>query len=312
MDEGSVLQKVLVTGGAGFIGSHTVDALLARGCQVKVLDNLSSGKLSNLPESHPGLEFVQGDIRDADLVDRICENVDAVLHLAAQVSVQSSIEQPVLSSEINVRGFLNVLDAARRQGIKRLVYASSAAVYGMPSELPLSESAKTRPMSPYGLEKLINDQYAALYAELYGMACMGMRYFNVFGPRQDPRSPYAGVISKFNDCARAGSALKVFGDGLQTRDFVYVGDIAASNVAALYSDLPGTCNIGTGRSVTLLQMIDALGEVVGRTLPVEHYPERSGDIRDSCAVVERMQRALGVTAQVSLVDGLRRLWLQAG
>ena len=306
------MQKILVTGGAGFIGSHTVDALLKKGCQVRVLDNLSSGKKANLPEKHPCLEFVQGDIRDIDTVESACKDVDAVLHLAAQVSVQSSIEHPVLSGEINVRGFLNVMDAARRAGIKRVVYASSAAVYGMPSELPLSESAMTRPMSPYGLEKLINDQYASLFGELYGMNCLGMRYFNVFGPRQDPRSPYAGVISKFNDCARAGSSLKVFGDGLQTRDFVYVGDVAASNVAALFSSLPGTCNIGTGRSVTLLQMIDALSEVVGRTLSVEHLPERSGDIRDSCAVVERMQGALGVTAQISLVDGLRRLWQQAG
>ena len=306
------MQKVLVTGGAGFIGSHTVDTLLAKGCQVRVLDNLSSGKLSNLPDGHAGLEFLQGDIRDAEAVDRACLNVDAVLHLAAQVSVQSSIEQPVLSGDINVHGFLNVLDAARRSGIKRVVYASSAAVYGVPSELPLTESAMTRPMSPYGLEKLINDQYAALFAELYGVACLGMRDFNGFGPRQDPRSPYAGVISKFNECARAEATLKVFGDGLQTRDFVYVGDVATSNVAALLSSLSGTCNIGTGRSVTLLDMIAALGEVVGRKLPVEHLPERSGDIRDSCAVVERMQSALGVTAQVSLVDGLRRLWLQAG
>lgn len=305
------MQKILVTGGAGFIGSHTVDALLAKGCQVRVLDNLSSGKLANLPESHSRLEFVQGDIRDIDTVERVCKGIDAVLHLAAQVSVQSSIEQPVLSGEINIRGFLNVLDTARRAGIKRVVYASSAAVYGMPSELPLTEAAMTRPMSPYGLEKLINDQYAALFAELYDMTCLGMRYFNVFGPRQDPRSPYAGVISKFNDCARSGSSLKVFGDGLQTRDFVYVGDVAASNVAALICSLPGTCNIGTGRSVTLLQMIDALSEVVGHTLPVEHLPERSGDIRDSCAVVERMQRTLGVTAQVSLVEGLRKLWLEA-
>lgn len=305
------MQKILVTGGAGFIGSHTVDALLAKGCQVRVLDNLSSGKMVNLPEKHPCLEFVQGDIRDIETVESVCEGVDAVLHLAAQVSVQSSIEQPVLSGEINVRGFLNVMDAARRAGIRRVVYASSAAVYGMPSELPLTELAMTRPMSPYGLEKLINDQYAALFGELYGMNCLGMRYFNVFGPRQDPRSPYAGVISKFNDCARAGVSLKVFGDGLQTRDFVYVGDVAASNVAALFSGVPGTCNIGTGRSVTLLQMIDALSEVVGRTLPVEHLPERSGDIRDSCAVVERMQRLLSVTAQVSLVEGLRKLWLQA-
>lgn len=303
------MQSILVTGGAGFIGSHTVDALLAKGFRVRVFDNLSSGKLSNLPQ-HAALEFVDGDIRDAQAVSSAMANIGAVLHLAAQVSVQSSIEQPVASSEINVRGFLNVLDAARQAGIKRVVYASSAAVYGLPSELPLREVALTRPMSPYGLEKLINDQYAALYDELYGMTCLGMRYFNVYGPRQDPKSPYAGVISKFNDAARADQALKVFGDGLQTRDFVYVGDVAQSNLAALGSDLQGVCNIGTGRSVTLLQMIDALREVVNELLPVEHMPERSGDIRDSCAVVEKMNQSLKVMAQVPLVEGLRRLWLQ--
>ena len=298
-----------MTGGAGFIGSHTVDALLVKGFRVRVFDNLSSGKLSNLPQ-HAALEFVEGDIRDTQAVSSAMPNIGAVLHLAAQVSVQSSIEQPVASSEINVRGFLNVLDAARQAGIKRVVYASSAAVYGLPSELPLREAALTRPMSPYGLEKLINDQYAALYDELYGMTCLGMRYFNVYGPRQDPKSPYAGVISKFNDAARADQALKVFGDGLQTRDFVYVGDVAQSNVAALGSDLQGVCNIGTGRRVTLLQMIDALREVVNEPLPVEHMPERSGDIRDSCAVVEKMNQSLKVMAQVPLVEGLRRLWLQ--
>lgn len=303
------MQSILVTGGAGFIGSHTVDALLAKGFRVRVFDNLSSGKLCNLPQ-HTALEFVEGDIRDSLAVNSAMADIGAVLHLAAQVSVQSSIEQPVASSEINVRGFLNVLDAARQAGIKRVVYASSAAVYGLPSELPLREVALTRPMSPYGLEKLINDQYAALYDELYGMTCLGMRYFNVYGPRQDPKSPYAGVISKFNDAVRAKQTLKVFGDGLQTRDFVYVGDVAQSNVAALGSDLQGTCNIGTGRSVTLLQMIDALGEVVGERLPVEHMPERSGDIRDSCAVVEKMNQSLKVKAQVPLVDGLLRLWQQ--
>lgn len=303
------MQSILVTGGAGFIGSHTVDALLAKGFRVRVFDNLSSGKRSNLPE-HAALEFIEGDIRDPAAVRLAMSNINAVLHLAAQVSVQSSIEQPVESSEINVRGFLNVLDAARQTGIKRVVYASSAAVYGLPSELPLREVALTRPMSPYGLEKLINDQYAALYDALYGMTCLGMRYFNVYGPRQDPKSPYAGVISKFNDAARANQGLKVFGDGLQTRDFVYVGDVAQSNVAALAGDLQGVCNIGTGRSVTLLQMIDALREVVGGRLPVEHMPERSGDIRDSCAVVGKMNQSLKITAQVSLVDGLRSLWLQ--
>lgn len=301
------MQKILVTGGAGFIGSHSVEALLNEGFAVRVLDNLSSGRLDNLP-SHPALEFIQADIRDVDAVAAAVDGVAAILHLAAQVSVQTSIEKPVDSADINIRGFLNVLDAGRNAGVNRFVYASSAAVYGMPLELPLGEAARTAPMSPYGLEKLINDQYAALYRELYGTSCLGMRFFNVYGPRQDPASPYAGVISKFNDAARAGSVLKIFGDGLQTRDFVYVGDVARANVAALRRPLQGVCNIGTGRSVTLLQMVDALREVTGKPLPVEHYPARGGDIRDSAALVGRMHDELDVRANVSLVDGLGRLW----
>ena len=301
------MQKILVTGGAGFIGSHTVDALLQAGCAVTVLDNLSSGRRDNLP-GHHALQFVNADIRDAAAVAAAVQGMDAVLHLAAQVAVQTSIEQPVESSDINVRGFLNVLDASRNAGVKRFVYASSAAVYGIPAELPLNEQATTAPLSPYGLEKLINDQYAALYRALYGTSALGMRYFNVYGPRQDPRSPYAGVISKFNDGARSGGGLKIFGDGLQTRDFIYVGDVARANVAALAGELQGVCNIGTGRSVTLIQMVEALREVTGQPLPIEHFPAREGDIRDSCARVERMNRQLRITAEIGLVDGLGRLW----
>ncbi|WP_137936342.1 NAD-dependent epimerase/dehydratase family protein [Chitinivorax sp. B] len=297
---------ILVTGGAGFIGSHSVDALLAAGFQVRVLDNLSSGKLSNLPQ-HAALTFIQGDISDVDVVDRAMSGATAVLNLAAQVSVQASIEAPAFSAQSNITGFINIIESARRHGVQRLVYASSAAVYGSPAYLPLDEQAPTCPMSPYGLEKLINDQYAALYRELHGFSSLGMRYFNVYGPRQDPRSPYAGVISKFIDRLKQNQPLSVFGDGLQTRDFVFVKDVARANVAALQSPLQGVCNIGTGHCVTLLQMVDALAAVAGKQLQVAHLPARDGDIRESATYVSRMNDELSVRAAVSLPDGLAAL-----
>jgi UDP-glucose 4-epimerase len=298
--------KVLVIGGAGFIGSHTVDALLARGFGVRVLDNFSSGKEENLPACS-SLEVQRGDIRNAEDVQRAMRDVTHVLHLAAQVSVQASVEDPVNSCASNIMGFVNVLDAARRAGVRRFVYASSAAVYGVPQVLPLSEAAPVRPLSPYGLEKYINDQYAAMYRELFGMNCLGMRYFNVYGPRQDPRSPYAGVISKFIDCVSQGVALRVHGDGLQTRDFVYVEDVAQANLRALESDLDGVCNIGTGQTVTLMKLIETIGVIAGCELAVIHEPPREGDIRDSATAVGRMEQELGALATTGLLEGLAEL-----
>jgi UDP-glucose 4-epimerase len=302
---------VLVTGGAGFIGSHSVDHLLAAGRRVRVLDNFSGGKRTNLA-AHPALEVMQGDIRDPVAVERAVQGVGGVLHLAAQVSVATSVEDPVGSGANNIAGFVNVLDAARRAGVLRFVYASSAAVYGIPQSLPLSEAAPVAPLSPYGLEKSVNDQYAALYRELYGMSTLGLRYFNVYGPRQDPSSPYSGVISVFARRLREGQGLTVNGDGLQTRDFIYVGDVARANAAALASRIDGVCNVATGRSVTLLQLIEALAAVAGATPHVAHGPPRAGDIRDSAADNRRLREQLGIDGYTSLRDGLAELWRSPG
>ena len=193
---------VLVTGGAGFIGSHSVDALLAQGARVRVLDDLSTGSLDNLRHVRDRIELIEGDIRDPLCVARALQGITPVLHLAALVSVPASIEAPVHSHSINSLGFIQVLDAARLAGVERMVYASSAAVYGVPAHLPLNDASPVAPMSPYGLEKLVNDQYAALYGELYGLSSLGLRFFNVYGPRQDPKSPYSGVISIFSDRLR--------------------------------------------------------------------------------------------------------------
>ena len=298
--------RILVTGGAGFIGSHSVEALLARGCWVRVLDNLSTGKRANLVPNG-NLEFCEGDIRDARAVQAACQSVDAVLHLAAQVSVQASIATPTDSASHNVVGFLNVADAVRLAGIKRMVYASSAAVYGVPAKLPVEEADVTRPISPYGLEKLINDQYAALFSTLYGTAFLGMRYFNVYGPRQDPRSPYAGVISKFVDAALANEPVRVFGDGLQTRDFVYVKDVARANVAALTAQCTGVVNIGTGTSVTLLEMVSALESALQRPIARVFEAPVAGDIQASAVRPQRQIDELDVRAQTPLAEGLAAL-----
>ncbi len=304
------MKQVLITGGAGFIGSHTADALLGQGFAVRVLDNLSNGKRANL---NPGaladgrLSLIEGDVRDAAVVDAAVTGVDAVLHLAAQVSVPLSVADPVASSTHNIAGFLNVLDAVRRYKIPRMVYASSAAVYGLPETLPLTEANTARPLSPYGLEKFINDQYAALYLQLYGVSSVGMRYFNVYGPRQDPKSPYAGVISKFADGLESAKALRVFGDGSQTRDFIYVGDVARANVLALQATVTGVLNVGTGKSVTLLQLIDAMKVAFGKPAEVRHEPPAPGDIADSATNPARLQQTLGWQPATPFVQGLRAL-----
>lgn len=297
---------ILVTGGAGFIGSHSVEAMLAHGARVRVLDDLTSGFRANLPQ-HAALEFVHGDIRDTATVREAMRGIDHVLHLAAQVSVPESVKDPLHSHSINIAGFLNVMDAARLAGVKRMAYASSAAVYGVPVELPLTEASPVAPLSPYGLEKLSNDHYAKLYGELYGFNAVGMRYFNVYGPRQDPSSTYSGVISKFATWALQGEAFNMFGDGLQTRDFIYVGDIARANLAALQSDARGVINVATGRTVTLLQLADAIGAAVGRRMEIRHLAAREGDVPHSSVTPVRLRAELGVTDPVVLEDGIKRL-----
>lgn len=298
---------VLVTGGAGFIGSHSTEALLAAGAKVTVLDNFSAGKRSNLPTNHANLRIVEGDIRDAAVVAAAVSGITHVLHLAAQVSVQSSVSDPVNSSQHNITGFLNVMDAARRAGAGRAVYASSAAVYGTPQSLPLDESSPVGPISPYGLEKWIDDQYASLFRDLYSFSSLGMRYFNVYGPRQDPSSSYAGVISKFASAITSGSPLRIFGDGGQTRDFVYVKDIARMNVHALKASHNGICNIGTGRSVTLLDLVDALERCAGRKAERRFEPPAAGDIRESRMAPQRQRQWFNDQPATSLDEGLAAL-----
>lgn len=298
---------ILITGGAGFIGSHTAELLLAQGQRVRVLDDFSSGRRHNLPATSALLDVIEGDVRDAGTVERAMQGITRVLHLAAQVSVVKSIEDPVVSAAVNIGGFLVVLDAARRAGVARFVYASSAAVYGAVERLPIDESAPAHPQSPYGLEKAIDDQYAALFEGLYGIQCLGLRYFNVYGPRQDPASPYAGVIGKFLGCIRLGRTLTIFGDGTQTRDFVFVEDVAKVNVRALEARAVGICNVGTGSSASLLEVVAMLEELTDKRLPARHEPPRPGDVRHSATSTVRLREFLGPPPQVGLRDGLRAM-----
>jgi len=301
------MEKVLIAGGAGFIGSHTADLLMEKGVKVRILDNLTSGHRSNLPDEHPLMEFVKGDIRDADTVKEVMKGITHVVHLAAQVSVVASLEDPEFSAQQNIIGFLNVLDAAKNEGVKKMVYASSAAIYGEPHVLPLTEDVPMKQLSPYGLEKKFNEDYADLYHRLYDFNSVGMRFFNVYGPRQDPKSPYAGVIALFMDRIKDKLPFVVNGDGEHTRDFIYVRDVARTNVAALELTYHGAVNVATGKKTSLLDLIDVLSEVAGNKADFTHGEPREGDIVHSLADPSRMNNELKVVAETELKDGLSKL-----
>lgn len=301
------MEKVLIVGGAGFIGSHTADILMEQGVPVRILDNLSSGHRSNLPDTHPLMEFIEGDMRNADTVKAAMQGISHVVHLAAQVSVVASLEDPEFSAQQNIIGYLNVLDAAKNAGVQRMVYASSAAIYGEPHSLPLTEDVPMKQLSPYGLEKKVNEDYADLYHRLHGFSALGMRFFNVYGPRQDPKSPYAGVIALFMDRIKDQLPLTVNGDGEHTRDFIYVRDVARTNVAALGVDVQGACNVATGKKTSLNDLINVLSEITGNTAEVTYGPEREGDIVHSLADPAKMNTAIGVIAETDLKTGLTKL-----
>jgi UDP-glucose 4-epimerase len=301
--------RFLVTGGAGFIGSHIVEALLRQNHQVRVLDNFSSGKRENLPSTHNQLEILEEDICDAEAVARALAGVDGVFHEAALVSVPKSVDHPESSFEINARGTFNVFDGARKAGARRVIYASSAAVYGDATELPVAESLAPRPLSPYGLDKLYGEQLGQLYSSLYGQEIFALRYFNVFGPRQDPASPYSGVISIFVDRLRSGKSMSIFGDGEQTRDFVYVGDVVEANLKAMFAKYQGfrAFNVGSGRQTSLNELFRELRHLSGSLTEPAYAAARAGDIRHSLADISLIRREIGYSPAFSLSEGLRLL-----
>ncbi len=299
---------VLVTGGAGFIGCHTARLLLERGYDVMVLDNLYSGSRSNVPE---GAELIVGDVADRDILGRAMRSVDQVVHLAAIVSVDEAREDPWGTLKTNVLGTLNVLEQSYRHGVGRVVYASSCAVYGEQVVLPIVEDAPLRPINIYGASKLSGEALVHAYREEKGLSTVALRYFNVYGPGMRG-GPYAGVIYKFLTAALRGEPLTIHGDGEQTRDFVYVADVARANLAALESEVGGAFNIGTGASVTINDLARMVLEATGSRSPIIYTDPRPGDIRHSRASIARARRLLGWEPMVSLREGLEKTveWLR--
>jgi nucleoside-diphosphate-sugar epimerase len=304
------ITHALVTGGAGFIGSHLVEALIGQGARVTVIDNLSTGRRENLQGTGPGLDFHEGDIRDRDLLKKLMGGVEVVFHQAAVVSVPLSVAQPLASAEVNEMGTLAVLETARQAGCRRVVLASSSAVYGDDPQLPKREEMMLRPLSPYAIQKMVGEYYAGLYGALYGLETVCLRYFNVFGPRQDPSSPYSGVISIFMDRAVAGRAPSIYGDGEQTRDFVYVQDVVAANLkAATETDAAGQVfNIGTGHTITVNRLWQSVTALAGIALAPEYQAAREGDILHSVAAIEAARQHLGFAPEVGFEEGLARTY----
>jgi UDP-glucose 4-epimerase len=309
------MKTFLVTGGAGFIGSHLVRALLARGDKVRVLDNFSTGKAENLAGLQGALEILEGDIRDAALVNEAVRGVEVIFHEAAFVSVPLSMETPLPCFETNVRGTEILLEAARHAEVRRVVLASSAAVYGDSDLLPLREDSPLHPLSPYAVSKRVDELYAALYTEAFGLEVVALRYFNVFGPRQSPNSAYAAAVPIFTRRMLEGIAPTVFGDGRQTRDLIYAGDVARANLlAADAKDAPGKIlNICTGRETRLLDLLDALKGILPDAPPPEFAPPRAGDIYRSVGSPSLAKRILGFRAKISLEEGLRETvaWMKS-
>ncbi|WAB98632.1 NAD-dependent epimerase/dehydratase family protein [Pseudomonas putida] len=301
---------ILITGGAGFIGSHLCDALLAKGYAVRVLDDLSTGKRDNLQLGNPRLELVEGDVADAALVQRTATGCSAVVHLAAVASVQASVEDPVKTHQSNFIGTLNICEAMRLQGVRRVLFASSAAVYGNNGEgQSIAEETPKAPLTPYAVDKLASEQYLDFYRRQHGLEPVVFRFFNIFGPRQDPSSPYSGVISIFSERATQGLPITVFGDGEQTRDFLYVGDLVQVMVQALEMAQveEGAVNIGLNQATSLNQLLKALETVVGSLPAISHGPARSGDIRHSRADNQRLLARFDFPQPTSMEEGLARL-----
>ena len=298
----------LVTGGAGFIGSHIVEELIKRGMQVRVIDNLSTGRRENLRHLMDEIEFIEGDIRDVTVVNRVMNGVHVVLHQAAIASVPQSIQDPKETTETNLNGTLHLLMAARDVGVRRVVYASSCAVYGDVPILPKVEDALPAPLSPYAAAKLAGEYYCRVFYQVYGLKTVCLRYFNVFGPRQDPHSLYAAVIPKFITLAFAKKPLIVYGDGEQSRDFSFVENVVQANLLACEADeaVGETFNIGGGKKTSINQLVEELRKIFEADLSIAYSEPSPGDVKHSVASIEKAKRLLGYESSVTFRDGLRR------
>jgi len=300
----------LVTGGAGFIGSSLARALVARGETVRVIDNFTTGKRTNVADFAAKIDLIEGDIRDERLMTRAMEGVEVVFHEAAIASVPQSMAEPLENHAVNATGTMRVLESARHAGVRRVVYAASSAAYGDDPRLPKVETMPPAPISPYGASKLAGEVAMQVYARAFGLQTVCLRYFNVFGPRQDPKSEYAAVIPKFITAALAGKQPRIFGDGQQSRDFCHIDNVVEANFAAAAADprraSGGVFNIGCGEAIDLNRVVALIGDILGRRLEAVYEPERAGDIKHSWGDVGAARAALGFHAALSFSDGLRR------
>jgi len=301
-------KKILITGGAGFIGSHLVDALVENGAEVTVLDIKSIDEAANLSNQLEKINYIEGDICDKESMNKVCEDKHYVIHLAAVVSVPVSVKDPAGTHEVNVNGTLNVFEAAKNNGVKRVVYASSAAVYGDTDALPVTEEEMLNPQSPYAIHKRINEMYGQYYSESGQLETVGLRYFNVFGLRQDPSSPYSGVISLLRRHLLEGTKPIIFGTGEQTRDFVSVKDVVTANLLALENGQSGSVyNIGTEQEISLNELISLIEKITDTPFPTDSGPVREGDIERSCASIQKAKTELGYAPKHSLAEELKDL-----
>jgi nucleoside-diphosphate-sugar epimerase len=307
------MASYLVTGGAGFIGSHVAEELVRRGDRVRVVDNLSTGKRHNLAHL-PAVDLVEGDLAELDVARRACAGMEYVLHQAAIPSVPRSVADPITSNRANIDATLNVLVAARDAGVRRVVYAGSSSAYGDAATLPKREDMPTQPLSPYALQKLVGEQYLRLFTDLYGLETVTIRYFNVFGPRQDPSSPYSGVISLFANALLDGRAPRICGDGEQTRDFTYVANVVDGVLRACKAPASGqVINVATGGRISVKELCHTLAELIGVGIEPEYIDPRPGDVRDSQADITRAREVLGYEPIVPFKEGLQRTveWYRA-
>lgn len=300
--------RYLVTGGAGFIGSHIVMRLVQDGSVVRVVDNLSTGQIQRLDRVRSAIELVQGDLADEAVAKKVVDGMDFVVHQAAVPSVQRSLSDPLGTNQANVIGTLNLLESSRRAGIRRFVYAASSSAYGDTEVLPKHEDMPPNPMSPYALQKFVGERYCKLYYELYGLETVGLRYFNVFGPGQDPHSEYSAVIPRFINYLLGNRPITIFGDGEQSRDFTFVENVVEANLLALgaLNAAGKMCNIGCGERITLNQLVAHLEEELGVKAQVSHLPPKLGDVRHSLANIDRARAILNYQPRVMVQEGLRR------
>jgi nucleoside-diphosphate-sugar epimerase len=308
------MSHYLVTGGAGFIGSHLAEELVRRGEKVRIVDSLITGKRQNIAHL-PGVEFIEGDLADLPVAQQAVSGVDYVLHQAAIPSVPRSVQDPITSNRANIDASLNVLVAARDAGVKRVVYAGSSSAYGDTPTLPKVETMATAPLSPYALQKLVAEQYCQMFTTLYGLETVTIRYFNVFGPRQDPSSPYSGVISLFISALCERRQPKIFGDGEQTRDFTYVANVVDGVLRACTAPAASgeVINVATGGRISLNQLFRTVRDLVGASVEPMYDAPRAGDVKDSQADISKAQRLLGYAPIVSFEEGLRNTvsWYRA-